>query len=302
MPAQMPVYPPSPDPRGRADIRLGDELIAAELAALRLNARSRSRGRSDAAILEQPRQTSPGWYKWQLEQKEREIREAEQKRYWEREQERWKIEAELKRAQEDARRKREQEEATAERRRVIEEYERKKVEDAQRARDEEKRLREKFEREEREAKEKADKEYNEFLRIQKEKKDAEERRNREEKEKIDAAMMERLIKAGYSYATAEAMLNPKTEKKQKKEKKERDDDIIQIIDEFANNATAVGSRSHRTPVFAKIHKRYLDVATLRYYRIPYEWDVVSYCIMVSHLRNVLTVCRQTQNTSLFCKR
>lgn len=302
VPAQMPVYPPSPDPRGRADIRLGDELIAAELAALRLEARSRSRGRSDAGIMEHPRQTSPGWYKWQLEQKEREIREAEQKRYWENQEQRWKTEADLKSAQEDAKRKKEQEEAAAERKRLIEDYERKKIDDAQKARDEEKRLRdkfereeregkekareeerrlkEKFEREEREAKEKADKEYKEFLRIQKEKKEAEERKNKEEKEKIDAAMMERLIKAGYSYQTAEAMLNPEKAKKEKKEhrRKEKDDDIVIITDENPvqhKTTTTIGLRPHRTPVFAKIHKRYLDIETLRDYRIPYEWDVVS---------------------------
>lgn len=29
------------------------------------------------------------------------------------------------------------------------------------------------------------------------------------------------------------------------------------------------------PVYAKIHKKYLDVETLMYYKIPWEWDRVS---------------------------
>lgn len=62
-PAPQVVFPPSPEMRGR---RLGSELaLAEELADLRL--RSRSRGRSDAALVDRA-----DWAAWEIAQKEAE--------------------------------------------------------------------------------------------------------------------------------------------------------------------------------------------------------------------------------------
>jgi len=250
-----PVYPSSPDYRGRQDVRLGDELIAAELAAMRLEARSRSRGKSDAPLYEHP-----GWYKWQLEQKKKEEHEAEQRKYWEArrkieyeeaEKERERVIAEHDRALANASAKKKEEE-----RRVIERLEREKKE----AREEEKRIVEKLAREEKEREEREERQWKEFEQKQKEKKEKADRQAKAEKEKIETAMRNRLLEAGYSLEEANAMIDGKKKEKPPATIKVPTDEIV------------VRGRPHHVPVFAKIHKKYLDLQTLRYYNIPYEMD------------------------------
>lgn len=345
-----PVYPPSPDFRGRAGERertFADDFLAVQIEEMRLDrlARSRSRGRSDAPLYEhihhthstpqpapQPvpvpvvvqapapaparREPSPSYYKWQLDQREKELKAAEQKAYWENEEKRMKTEFELKRARDDAKRKsdhdaaeeernriiaahqlqrakddakRKEEEAAAkeERKRIIADHEKELADRAQRQKDEEARLLEKIAREKRERQEREDREWREFELKQKERKEKAERDAKAEKEKIDNEMRARLYKAGYSAEAVEEILEGKKEKDKKdKKKKHKDMDEIVILEEGHAHGghghafdLMMPERAPTVPVYAKIHKRFLDVETLMYYRIPWEWDRVSVRLM-----------------------
>jgi len=45
-----------------------------------------------------------------------------------------------------------------------------------------------------------------------------------------------------------------------------------------------GSSKFKQPTYTKTHKDYLDVDTLHYYGVPYEWDQVS-CLIITGRRN-----------------
>lgn len=280
-PMAIPVYAPSPEIRGRQDARLTDELLAAEIAEMRFerlarskSSHSRTRARSDvAAVHEHP--AGPNYYKWQLEQLEKEKHDAEQRKYWE------------------AKRKVEAEEADAERKRIIDAHDQElreraarqkeeerrileKVErDKKEAKEEERRILERHERERKEAKEREEQQWKEFEQKQRERHEEAERKEKEEKAKVDAIMLDRLLKAGYSLEQAEAMIDPKKAKKERKHKHESDITIIETGGGGGGGGVVmVPEHTHHVPVYAKIHKKYLDVQTLRYYQIPYEYDVV----------------------------
>lgn len=269
-----------------------DDLLAAEIAEMRFDrlARSRSRGKSDAPIYEHvPRRESPNYYKWQLEQRDRDLREVEQKRLADKEQERMRTEYELRRAQDEAKRKRATETAEEERKRIILEHEKAVADRAKAAKEEERRVLEKMERDKREAaeeerrlldkmerdrkdaKEREERQWKEFEQKQKEKRLEEERQAKAEKEALDTQMRDRLLKAGYSLEAIEEILDPSKKKAKKKSK----DDIVGIIDVPSTGDMILSQHSAHVPVYAKIHKKYLDTQTLQYYRIPYEFDRVS---------------------------
>ncbi|KAI6789317.1 hypothetical protein KC361_g8596 [Hortaea werneckii] len=279
MPVQMPVqkpvqYPASPDLRGRS--RLGDEFIE-EMAemALRDRIRSRSRGRTDGALMDRPE-----FAEWRLEQKERELEEQRRRQLWEKE-------AELKKLKDDAKRERADTAADEERKRIIAEYAEKQRKDAEKAKAEEQRIKEKLEREEREsrerakaeeqrikekmereareAREKEKREWEDFLRRQKEKEEKEKAEKAAEKEKFETEMRRRLAKFGYAQNQIDVMVD---EEKAKKYREERS--------RSRGRASTGGAmelwRETRAPTYAKVHRDYLSIDTLIYYDIPYEFD------------------------------
>lgn len=232
------VFPPSPGLRGRSPVSLGDELLAEELAALRI-ARSRSRSRTDASMMpwDHRRSLSPN----DLLQ----LQSTMEQKY------------ELKRLQDklDEERRKEREAA------VIADYERRQREEKDNAKAAEIALIQKIEREKIEKKEREEREYNEFLRKQKEKKEKEEREKKEREEELEAAMRERLREKGFTDAQVKAMI--------RREKSEAP---------IAGSATALVPFPGRGPVYPKAHIDHLDTATLRYFGIPYEYDSVSFLL------------------------
>lgn len=263
--------------RGRS--RLGDEFIE-EMAemALRDRIRSRSRGRTDGALMDRPE-----FAEWRLEQKERELEEQRRRQLWEKE-------AELKRLKDDAKREKADTAADEERKRIIAEYAEKQRKDAEKAKAEEQRIKEKLEREEREsrerakaeeqrikekmereareAKEKEKREWEDFLRRQKEKEEKEKAEKAAEKEKFETEMRRRLAKFGYAQNQIDVMVD---EEKAKQYREERS--------RSRGRASTGGAmelwRETRAPTYAKVHRDYLSIDTLIYYDIPYEFDRVS---------------------------
>ena len=240
-------YPPSPQMRGRRD-RLGDEFAEefADLALENRRLRSRSRGRSDAAMLA----GGNDWYQWKLD-------EMERRASIERERERIEKEYELKKVREDAKRRAEEDAAKDEKKRIIAEFEQKQREEEEDRKAEEKRIRDKIEQEKRDAKEKEEREWKEFLRKQREKEEDEKEEKKKEKQKVDDEMRRRLSEHGYTYSQIEQILKEKDEK-----------------------ATGISTsltpwQGSRAPVYAKVHRDYLSIDTLKYYDIPWEYDRVS---------------------------
>nr|OQO22268.1 hypothetical protein B0A51_09325 [Rachicladosporium sp. CCFEE 5018] len=241
------VYPLSPDFRGRRlSDRLGDEMLADELAELRLDRRLRSRSRTSAGRSHSRGRSGSGssdFYKREYERLERE-------KQWKRDQARIEAEAELK-AREAA------DKAKLDEQRLIDKMERDKKE----RKAEEQRIKDKLEREEHEAKELEKKQWEEFERKQLEKKAKKEKEEKEEQARIDEAMRKRLIEAGLSGRQIEEIMD----KEKKKGKTTTTTTTIRT-----NNALTL--HGGHQPVYAKIHRDYLSVETLRYYSIPYEYD------------------------------
>lgn len=146
-------------------------------------------------------------------------------------------------------------------------------------------------RKQKEKEEAKEREYQAFLREQKEKQEAEEKKKKEEQARIDSAMRARLEKLGWSQHDIEIALDPeKIEKEKKKKKKHRhsgdvyiDEDII-VVGAPPSLPDAppavVGFSQHHVPVYPRINRKYLDIETLEHYKVPWEWDRVSFCFSV----------------------
>jgi len=306
--AMPPYAPPSPDFRGRGG-RLGDELLADELAEIRLDRRmrSRSRGRSDASSRSSDGRGRSEFYKHELDRLEREKRDIEQREAWKREEARIKAEMEINRLKDEARRASDDQKNEAERKRVIEDYERKQREAKDRAKAEESRLLERIERETREAKEKAKAEEIRVLeRMERQKREAKEEEKRV-MEKIEREKREAKEREDKEWQEFERRRKEKQEKedREKKEAQAKLDEAMRKrlaetgftqsqIDDIMDKQKATKHpeptrkttttttttralaplRSH-VPVYAKIHTEYISTETLRYYDIPWEYDRVS---------------------------
>ena len=250
-------YPPSPEQRGRRD-RLGDD---ADLALENRRLRSRSRGRSDAGILN--RRTD--WYEYELRQKQRELDEMERRASIDRERERIEREYEMKKRNDEAKRRLDEDAAKEEKKRIIADYEDRKREESEDRKAEEKRIREKIEREKREAKEKEEREWKEFLRKQKEKEEEEKEKKREKEEEYEEEFRRRMSRQGFTYNQIENML--------KDEKEKRTKTTIVTDTKITNSLTPW--QGNKAPVYAKVHRDFLSIDTLTYYGIPWEYDRVS---------------------------
>ena len=251
--------PPSPAYRGRRD-RLGDEL-AEDLVDLQLEnrrLRSRSRGRSDASS-----SRPSDYYEWELRQRDRELKDIERRAALSRERERVEQEYEMKRLKDEAKRKADEAAAKDEKKRIIDDYERRQREDEEDRKAEEKRIKEKLEREKREAKEKEEREWNEFLRKQREKEEKEKDEKKKKEEEFEDEMRKRLARFGFTPAQIDVMVQ---EEKAKQGMKTTTTTTSTAIERWG---------APRNPVYAKIHRDYLSVDTLKYYDVPWEYDRVS---------------------------
>lgn len=238
VPVPVPVPYAVSDPeatRGRRNNSNDD--LADELREMRLE-RSRARSRS--------RTSSSPSYRYELERLEREAA-------WRQEQDRIRAEAEVRQLKEDARRRQHESDEEADRRRIIAEHDKKLRDDAERAKAEEKRIRERVEAEKLEAERKEEELYRRFQLKQKEEKDKKDKQEKEAKERLETEMRKRLAEKGFAGNQIEAIVNEEKDKP---------------------NASLTIFRSHQ-PVYAKVHKSYLSVDTLRYYDIPYKYDDVS---------------------------
>ena len=232
--------------------------------ALQERVRSRSRGRSDLGLQERP-----DFLAWKLEQQEREIADEKRKTLWEREEE-------LRRMKDDAKRRRQEDDAEAEQKRIIQNYEDKKRKDAEFAKSEEIRIREKIERDKRDAKDKEEREYQEFLAKQEAKKRKEAAEAKAEEEHVQEEMRKRLARFGYTPSQIEIMVDEEKAKKYNEEHKGRNHSRSPSAHRTTSRTDIVVRRElNRAPVYAKVHRDYLSVDTLRYFDIPYEYDRVS---------------------------
>jgi len=211
---------------------------------------------------------------------------------------RLKTEYELKWAKEEAERKAKAEAAEEREKQIVAEYEAKKAKQAVEAKERERALLDKIEREKREKEAKEKEEYEEFLMKQKEKEEKKKREAKEAEEKLEQAMRERLLSHGYPLAQVERMI--------KKEKNEGTALVVAGGRDIITDTTITTWNGGRTPVYAKVHRDYLEIQTLREYGIPYEFDRVSYTSPTFPLfpsntdHNVR--CRKIQTTSSSYKR
>ncbi|KAI9656863.1 MAG: hypothetical protein M1821_003502 [Bathelium mastoideum] len=297
-----PTHSNSSSRRGRRSM-LDDELYLDELALERA-ARSRSRGRSDAAWFELERAREGEKLEHAIELQ----RARDDKRRHE-EQERLeyaRAQDEKHRHDEDQRieaaiqeRKQREEKARKEQQQAVDEWNLKQAKAKQAKEDEEKELRAKWKREDEEKKEKEKKAYEDFMlreRLEKEEKAAKEKKLFEElkmKEKLEKEEKDAREKKAYE----EFKLKEERDKKAKEEKEKAEEKKAEEL--MATRMRKAGyteeqiqktlhPEEHKkktkvkvektfafpspSPTYPKIHKDYLSVDTLIYYNLPYEYD------------------------------
>jgi hypothetical protein len=204
--------------------------------------------------------------KW-LADREKQEREAKEER------KRIKMEIELKEKEEEDERKRmiaEFQQKEAEKKKQKEEADAKAIADYEKKKADEKKkedeLKAKFKAEEEEAKRKA-KEEEETWKYKFEMKEQEEKEKKKKQEKeLEEEMRRKMSKFGFQDNQIEAMLHPK--------KADRlppgalpDNPIV--------TTTAVATATSYRPTYVKIHKDHIDIETLRYFGLPWEYDTVS---------------------------
>ncbi|KAH6615181.1 hypothetical protein C7974DRAFT_380046 [Boeremia exigua] len=147
--------------------------------------------------------------------------------------------------------------AKAERERIVYEYERQKDLDAAKEKKQREELLLKIELEKK-AQEKKDKEeYEAFIRKQEEKKASEKAKRDKEEKELEESMRKRLAQFGFQENQIQAMVHPEQQKK-----------LEQQVGLTPHNPLRIAPQ----PTYAKIRREYLDIETLHYYDIPYEYD------------------------------
>jgi hypothetical protein len=240
----QPAPPPMIDPHALRAQRLGEQLLAEELAEMHLHNRHRShsRGRSpsdrlrwdleqqrrDAAAAEHHRrhneETAALRTQFELDRRREEAAAAHAKHLREEEATALKLKLELEAQREATKRAKQEADAATERQRVIDEHERKLAADAKAAADAEAAFKIKLELQAQEEKERERKAYDDFLRHQREKEAAEEQAYREalrkQKEKEEAKERE------YQAFLREQKEKQDAEDKAKKEEQEHIDSVM----------------------------------------------------------------------------
>ncbi|KAL7772155.1 hypothetical protein CFE70_002108 [Pyrenophora teres f. teres 0-1] len=184
------------------------------------------------------------------------------------------------RAVEDYQRKKakEEAEANAEQERIIFEYERRKIltEEKEKKAREEFLLKLKLEEEEKKRKEKE--EYDNFMRKQREREEEEKRKKEEQEKELEEAMRKRLSQFGFQENQIQVLVNPEKQKEQLQQGMLPNYPLQQAAPSpppahhhhhHQHQAVAIAP----APTYAKVHTSHLDVETLHYYNIPYEYDM-----------------------------
>ena len=195
-----------------------------------------------------------------LAQREKEERDAKEER------KRIKMEIELKEKEEEEERKRmiaefqqkeaekkkQQDDAAA---RAIAEFEKKKADEKRKEED----MKAKFKAEEEEAKRKAKEEKEAWkLKFELEQKEEEEKKKQHERE-LEEEMRRKMSKFGFQDNQIEAVLHPKK------------------ADELSPGALPnqpLVPVNYRRPTYIKIHKDHIDIETLKYFGLPWEYDTM----------------------------
>lgn len=191
--------------------------------------------------------------------------------------------AEQQRAVDDYNKKKAQEEKEAqeERDRIIYEYERKKVMDAEKAKKQREELIMQLKIEE-EKKKAADRlEYEAFLQKQKAREENEKAMKKAQEEELERAMRDRLSQFGFQDNQIQALVHPEKQK-----------DLQQGMS--PHNPLRIAPQ----PTYAKISRTHLDIETLHYYDIPYEFDVVSLSILLSSKKRDMFANHNTTGSEL----
>ncbi|KAF1930703.1 uncharacterized protein M421DRAFT_3011 [Didymella exigua CBS 183.55] len=160
--------------------------------------------------------------------------------------------------------------ARAEQERIVYEYERKKVLDAEKAKKQREELLLQMELEKKAQAKKEQEEYEDFMRRQAAKKAAEKAKQDKEDAELEAAMRKRLAQFGFQENQIQAMVHPEQQKKLEQ----------QQVGLTPHNPLRIAPQ----PTYAKIRREYLDIETLHYYDIPYEYDAdPSYIIVLREM-------------------
>lgn len=244
VPMMQPAPPPMIDPNALRAQRLGEQILANQLAEMDLHRhRSHSRGRRspDDRLrwdLEQQRrevaaaeslrrhneETAALKAQFELDRRREEAAAADAKRIREEEATALKLKLELEAEREAVKRAKQEADAAAERQRVIDDHERKLLADAKAAADAEEAFKLKLEKQAAEEKERERKAYDDFLRKQREKEAAEEKAYREalrkQKEKEETKERE------YQAFLREQKEKQEAEDKAKKEEQARIDSAM----------------------------------------------------------------------------
>jgi hypothetical protein len=201
-----------------------------------------------------------------LAEREKQEREAKEER------KRIKMEIEVKEKEEEDERKRmiaeyqqkesekkkQQDEATA---KAIADYEKKKADEKKK----EEELKAKFRAEEEEAKRKAKEERDNWkAKLEKEEMEEKEKKKKQEKE-MEEEMRKKMSKFGFQDNQIEAVLHPRKAGRLS---------LGALPDQPIVSTTAVAT-TYRAPTYVKIHKDHIDIETLRYFGLPWEYDTVS---------------------------
>lgn len=130
---------------------------------------------------------------------------------------------------------------------------------------------------------KVETEYREFVAKQEAKRKEEDRKNGKAEKDFEDQMRSRLSKHGFTEAQIDALVDEDRDRKN------------------ATTTTTTTTTMSRwsgdgKPVYSKVHRKYLALDTLRYYDVPWEYDVVSKWSLVFHNVALLILYRTTAIT------
>lgn len=112
--------------------------------------------------------------------------------------------------------------------------------------------------EEEKQKEREKEEHERWLLREKQKKEKEKAAKKAKDDELRNEMEKRLHKAGFQDNQIDAILDPK-----------------KAADLKPGQLPSNALQPIKTPTYIRVHKRYLDVETLKFYKLPYEYDLVS---------------------------
>lgn len=161
---------------------------------------------------------------------------------------------------------------------LIAAWELRKVEEAKAAAEARAAMLKQIEEERKAAAERDAAEWQAFLDKKKAMDEAEEARKKKEKEDLDRNLRAKLHENGYDVDTIELIINPPKDKKVVNVGGSDGKQILILVDKEkppGSSQLALAGPAGKPQVWSKIHRSYLEVDTLRHYRLPWHVDGVS---------------------------